>query len=99
MSSKAEEEETAPIGPQSAYRREGSRFNKRKDHKNESNAQTFHSCTITHCMTHCIKYMFSYLKEERRMKKSLPPDKSFRKTFEEKEVNSNRLEFSKNSES
>ena len=31
---------------------------KRKNHKNESNAQTSHSCTIIHCMTHCINYMF-----------------------------------------
>ena len=59
------------------------KFNKRKDHKSESNAHTFHSCTITHCIGH----MFSYLKKECRVKKGLTPDKSFRKTFEEKEGN------------
>ena len=56
-----------------------------KKHKNEINAQAFHSCTIVHYMTYCIRYMFSYLKCECRMKKGLAPDKSFRKTFGEKE--------------
>ena len=53
--------------------------------KSETNAQTFHSCTIIHYMTYCIRYMFSYLKYECRRKKDLAPDKSFRKTFGEKE--------------
>ena len=43
---KVEEEETAPTGPQSVHGREVGEFNKRKDHKTESNAQTYHSCTI-----------------------------------------------------
>ena len=38
ISSRAEEKETAPTGPQNVYEREVSKFNKRKDHKNESNA-------------------------------------------------------------
>ena len=76
--------------------REGGKFNKRKDHKSESNAQTFHLCTIIHCMAPCIKYMFSCLKQECRVKKSLTFDKNFRKTFREKEGNLKRSEFSKN---
>ena len=43
--------------------------------------------------------MFFYLKEECRVKKGLALDKSFKKTFEGKEGNSNRSEFSKNSKS
>ena len=42
-----------------------------------------HSCTIIHC----IRYVFSYLNKNAERKKSLAPDKSFRKTFEEKEGN------------
>ena len=44
ISSKVKEKEIAPIGPQSVHGREVGEFNKRKDHKSESNAQTFHSC-------------------------------------------------------
>ena len=58
---------------------------RRKKHKSETNAQAFHSCTVIHYMTYCIIYMFSYMKYECRMKKDLAPDKSFRKTFGEKE--------------
>ena len=36
-------------------------------------------------MTHCIKYMFPYLKQEYRVKKGLALNKSFKKTFGEKE--------------
>ena len=56
--SRVEEKETAPIGPQSVHGREDGKFNKRKDHKSESNAQTFHSCKVIHpiAFTHCIKY-------------------------------------------
>ena len=36
-------------------------------------------------MTYYIRYMFSYMKYEYRMKKELAPGKSFRKTFGEKE--------------
>ena len=46
--------------------------------------------------THCTRYMFSYLKQECRVKKGLASDESFRKTFGEKEDNSNRSKFSKN---
>ena len=46
-------------------------------------------------MTHCIRYMFSYLKQEYRVKEDLTPDKSFKKTFEKEKGNSNRSEFSK----
>ena len=42
ISSKVEEKETAPTCPQSVQRREVDKINKRKDHKSESNAQTFH---------------------------------------------------------
>ena len=64
ISSKVEEKETAPTGPQSVHGREVGKFNKRKDHKSESNAQTFHSCKVIHhiAFNHCIRYMFSYLK-------------------------------------
>ena len=68
---------------------------KEKAIKINSNAQTFHSCTIMHCMTHCIRYMFSYLKQECIMKQGLASDKSFKKTFGEKEGNSNKSKFSK----
>ena len=40
--------------------------------------------------------MSSHLKQEYRVKKGLAPNKSFRKTFREKEGNSNKSEFSKN---
>ena len=43
--------------------------------------------------------MFSCLKQERGVKNGLALDRSFRKTFGEKEGNSNRSEFSKNSKS
>ena len=46
-----------------------------------------------------IRYMFSYLKQEYRVKEGLAPDKSFKKTFEMEKGNSNRSEFSKNFES
>ena len=100
ISSEVREKEIAPICPRSVHRR-GGKFNKRKDHKNESNAQTFHSRKVIHhiAFTHCIRYMFSYLKQECREKKGLALNKSFRKTFREKEDNSNRSEFSKNSKS
>ena len=64
ISSKIEGKETAPTGSQSVHGREVGKFDKRKDHKSESNAQTFHSCKVIHhiAFTHCIKYMFSYLK-------------------------------------
>ena len=48
ISSKVEEKETVPTGPQSVHRQEAGKFNKRKDHKSESNAQTFHSCKVIH---------------------------------------------------
>ena len=85
VSSKVEEKETAPTGLQSMHGREGGKFDKKKKHKSETNAQAFHSCTIIHCMTYCIRYMFSYLKQEFIVKKGLTLDKSFRKTFGEKE--------------
>ena len=99
--SEVEEKETAPIGPQSVHGREVGKFNKRKDHKSESNAHTFHSCKVIHhiAFTHCIRYVFSYLKQECRVKKGLVPNKSFRKTFEKKEGNLSRSKLSKNSES
>ena len=81
---KTEEKETTPIGLQSMHGQEGGKFDKKK-HKSETNAQAFHSCTIIHYMTYCIRYMFSYLKYECRMKKDLALGKSFRKTFREKE--------------
>ena len=37
ISSKIKEKEIAPTGPQSVYGREVGKFNKRKDHKSESN--------------------------------------------------------------
>ena len=100
-SSKEEEKETAPTCPQSVQRREVGKFNKRKDHKSESNAQTFYSYKVIHhiAFTHCIRYMFFYLKQEYRVKKGFVPDKNFKKTFGEKEGNSNKLKFSKNFES
>ena len=39
---------------------------------------------IIHCITHYIKYMFSCLKQECKVKKGLALDKSFKKTFGEK---------------
>ena len=71
ISFRAEEKETAPTGPQSVHGREGDKFNERKDHKSESNAQTFHSCKVIHhiAFTHCIRYMFFYLKQECRVKR------------------------------
>ena len=64
ISSKVEGKKIVPTGPQSAHGREVGKFNKRKDHKSESNAQTFHSCKVIHhiAFMHCIRYMFSYLK-------------------------------------
>ena len=68
-----------------------------KTNSNEKmNTQPFYSCIIIYCMTHCIKYMFSCLKQECKVKKGFALDENFRKTFREKEGNSNRLEFSKN---
>ena len=43
------------------------------------------SFIIIHHTTYCIRYMFPYLKYEYRRKESPTPDKSFRKTFGEKE--------------
>ena len=43
ISFKTEQKETTPMDPQSVYGQEDGKFNKKKDHKNESNAQTFHS--------------------------------------------------------
>ena len=83
ISPKTEEKETAPTGLQSIHGREGSKFEKK--HKSETNTQAFHSCTIIHYMTYCIRYMFSYMKYEYRMKKDLASGKSFRKTFGENE--------------
>ena len=40
------------------WKNEWSKFKK----KMSLNAWTFHSCTIIHCMTYCIRYLFSYLK-------------------------------------
>ena len=85
ISPKAEEKETASTGLQSMHGREDGKFDKKKKHKSETNAQAFHSCTIIHCMTYCIRYMFSYPKQECKVKKGLAPDKSFRKTFVEKQ--------------
>ena len=101
ISSKVEEKEIAPTGPQSVHGQEVDEFNKKKDHKRESNAHTFHSCKVIHpiAFTHYIRYMFSYLKQECRVKKGLALNKSFRKTFGEKESNSNRSKFWKNFES
>ena len=100
ISSKVEEKGTAPTGPRSVHEREVDKFNKRKVHKSESNAQTFHACKVTQhiAFTRCIRYVFSYLKQECRVKKGLAFNKSFRNTFGEKEDNSNRSEFSKNHE-
>ena len=40
--------------------------------KNESKwLRHFHSCTIIHCTTHCIRYMFSYLNRDARWKRVL----------------------------
>ena len=85
---------------QSVHGRECVKFNKSKDHKSESNAQTFHSCKVIHhiAFTHYIRYMFSYLKQECRVKKGLASDKSF-KDLRKEEDNSNGSEFSKNRES
>ena len=60
------------------------------------NTQTSHSCTIIYYMTHYIRYTFSYLKQECRVKRGFVLDKNFRKTFGEKEGNSNKSTFSKN---
>ena len=38
ISSKTEEKGTKPTSPQSVHGRKGGKFNKRKDHKSESNA-------------------------------------------------------------
>ena len=64
-----------------------------KDEFKCSNISFMHN---QYCMAHCIKYMFSCLKQEYRVKKGLALDKSFRKIFGEKEENSNRSEFLKN---
>ena len=88
-----EEKETALMGPQSVYGREGGKFNKRKDHKNESNAQIFHSCTIIHCMTHCIRYMFSYLKQEYKVKKGLASIKASKRPSGRKKETQTNLSF------
>ena len=85
ISSKVEEKEIAPTGPESVYGREGGKFNKRKYHKNEfkcSNISFMRNHTL-HNASHQI-YIFSYLKQECKVKKGLAPDKSFRKTFGEK---------------
>ena len=97
ISSKVEEKQTAPTSPQSVHWREGDKFNKRKNHKSESNAQTFHSCKVIHhiAFTHCIRYVFSYLKQECRVKKGLAPNKSFKKTFGGNKTILNKLKFSK----
>ena len=41
ISSEVKEKETAPTGSRSVHAREGGKFNKRKDHKSESNAQSY----------------------------------------------------------
>ena len=70
ISSKVKEKETAPIGSQSVHGREVGKFNKRKDHKSESNAQTFHSCKVIHriAFAYYIKHMFC-LKQEHQSPK------------------------------
>ena len=95
ISSKVEEKETAPIGSQSVYGREVGKFNKRKDHKSKSNAQTFHSCkSHTSHSIHTLHQIYVFLSETgMQNEKGLVPDKSFRKTFGEKEDNSNKSKF------
>ena len=44
-----------------------------------------HAKSYIIAFTHCIRYIFSYLKQECRVKKGLAPNKSFRKTFRKKE--------------
>ena len=54
------------------------------------------SFMIIHCITHLHQIYVSCLKQECRVKKGRAPDKSFRKTFEEKEGNIQTIsEFSK----
>ena len=98
ISSKVERKETAPIGPQSAHAREVGKFNKRKDHKSESNAQTFHSCKVLHhiAFTHCIRYMFSYLKQECRVKKGLAPRQKLQKDLRGEKRQLKHIEVFKN---
>ena len=62
-------------------------------HRHFIHSRTSHSIYTLH------QIYVSYLKQECRVKKGLALDKSFRKTFEEKEDNSNKFEFSKNLES
>ena len=64
-----------------------------KNESKYSNVSFMHNHTL-HDTSH---QMYVYLKQERRVKKGLALDKSFRKTFEEKKNNSNRSEFSKSS--
>ena len=44
ISSKTKQKEVVLTDPQSMHGQEVGKFNERKDHKSESNAQTFHSC-------------------------------------------------------
>ena len=67
-----------------------------KERINEMNLMHGHfpSCKIMHCITfaYCIEHVFFSSGAGMR---SLAPDKSFKKTFGEKEDNSNRLELLK----
>ena len=64
ISSKVEEKETTPTGPQNVHRREVSKFNKRKDYKSEPNEQTFHSCkSHTSHSIHTLHQIYVVLSE------------------------------------
>ena len=78
ISSKVKEKEIAPTNRQSVHGREGGKFNKEKTikvnlmHKHFVHAKSY----ITLAFTHYIRYMFSYLKQECRVKKVLHPIKA-----------------------
>ena len=88
ISSKVEEKEIAPTGPESVYGREGGKFNKRKYHKNEfkcSNISFMHNHTL-HDRLHQIYVFLSKTGMQSKKKEGLAPDKSFRKIFRRKKV-------------
>ena len=83
ISSKAEEKETTPTGPQKVHGQDSGNFNKRKDRKSESNVQTFHSCKVIHriAFTYYFKHLFCLKHEYQSPKKEDHESESNAQTF------------------
>ena len=97
VSSKVEEKEAAPTGPQNVHRREGGKINKEKTMKvNLMHKHFIHARSYITQHSRIASDICAFSEIGIQTEEGFCTDKSFKKTFKKKEDNSNGLKFSKN---